>query len=197
MKLILLVVCGALIWGGFDGLRVNMSGSELAHFSIDDVEGDGIGDARYISVSGGVLEGTMVYEYDQKSGKVKSLIFPVVSRDNLFELMLGKGSAPMLYIERSPVPSGCVEENTFCLEDEDVEAYNGIVRVGLDSLDSESRELFTGNGIEVPDNAIFLDENAKPREAWSNALMMLLGIVGLVLMFRPKRGKEEPEPEAG
>ena len=62
MSPILVVIFLLVAWIGFDGLRDNFVHSELIEFSVDEVEGHGIGDARYITVRHATPQGTYIVD---------------------------------------------------------------------------------------------------------------------------------------
>lgn len=178
-RLIIILVCGVVLWEGADRVGVAMFNNDLQSFVIDDVESNGVGDARYIEVTGAMPEGTMVYTTDQDTGHVTDVVFPV---STLEKVILATEEEPVqatLYIVRDPNNMGeqsCTLDNDFCIEFEE-KSYTGIVQVGLNDMDDETQDLFVSNGIPISDDVIVLEENAKP-----TPLLRSFGLMGAALL---------------
>lgn len=199
LRLILIVVCGMVAWLGFDGARVALFNADLKSFTIEEVEANGIDGARYIEVTEAIPTGVVVYTEDQKSGAIDDIIFPVSTLEN-FVLTDDINPAPAtLYIKRKPgMRDGepCNEANDFCI-DMDVNTHVGIVQVGLNNMDEETRDLFVENGITLSEDSILLAEGEKPESAVMNLVLMGLAIIGLlVLLWSFTWGKKEEELSA-
>lgn len=178
-RIIIILVCGVVLWEGFDRVGVAMFNNDLQTFAIGDVESNGVGDARYIEVTSAMPEGTMVYTTDQDTGQVIDVVFPVSTFEKVILASEEEPIQATLYIVRDPNNMGeqsCTFDNDFCIEFEE-KSYTGIVQVGLNDMDDETRDLFVSNGIPISDDVIVLDENAKP-----TPLLKSFGLMGAALL---------------
>ena len=179
IRLIIILVCGVVLWEGGDRVGVALMSSELKTLSIEAVEAGEMDGARFIEVTEAVPEGTMVYTVDQDSGNVDDVVFPVSTLAKVILASEEEPIQPTLYIVRDPNNMGersCTLNNDFCIEFEP-QTYKGIVQVGLNDMDDETRDLFVNNGIDIPENVVVLAENNEP-----TPILRSLGLMGVALV---------------
>ena len=201
LRLIIILACGVFLWDGFDQVGVTMFNNEIKNFTIEEVENGGVGDARYIEVTDTFPAGIMVYTEDQDTGHVSDVVFPVTTLEKVVLATEDDPAQATLYILRDLDKMGeqsCTYDNDFCIAFE-LQTYKGIVQVGLNDMDDETRDLFVDNGLELPENVVVLAENKEP--AAISESLMTMGLALLILLialwsFTWGKGKGKGEDEA-
>lgn len=191
MRPILVVIFLLVAWIGFDGLRDSFVQSELIEFSVDEVEAQGVGAARYIAVRHATPQGTYIVDQGE-DGSVSRVIFPVTSAQKAAAVLGGEKVELRLYIERNTEGEVCNAANTFCIALQPA-SYRGTVIQGRDAIDAGTRDLFAGSEFEIPDDIILLSENSKPTFAWIHAAVLAFGLVGLGFNLRGSGAKEQKQ----
>ncbi len=189
MRPILVVIFLLTAWIGFDGLRDNFVHSELAEFTVDEVEAQGVGGARYLTVKHATPQGTYMVERDAE-GSVSRVIFPVTSAPKAAAALGGEKVELRLYIERTTEGEVCNAANGFCITMKP-SVFKGTVEKGIERIDAGTRELFAEAGFEIPDDIILLSENRKPGFGWIHAAVLAFGLLGLGYTLRGPVASEQ------
>ncbi len=189
MRPILVVIFLLTAWIGFDGLRDNFVHSELAEFTVDEVEAQGVGGARYLTVKHATPQGTYMVERDAE-GSVSRVIFPVTSAPKAAAALGGEKVELRLYIERTTEGEVCNAANGFCITMKP-SVFKGTVEKGIKRIDAGTRELFAEAGFEIPDDIILLSENRKPGFGWIHAAVLAFGLLGLGYTLRGPVASEQ------
>ncbi|HEY0738089.1 MAG TPA: hypothetical protein VGD69_24445 [Herpetosiphonaceae bacterium] len=196
---IALVFGGVLLYLAVDDLTVYFNHSELQSFTIEDIETNGVGDARYIEVADGSPIGAFVYE--TKNGVPVKLYYPLLSNTSI-ESYLEDDSQPLIakvVVSTERFESACVEQET-CAEP-GLRTVSGVVQVGLNSIDQETRDLFADSDFALDENVIYMDMDARPSIFWgllklAGGLAFLLYAIVPFFLGRMSRDKDIPLPTA-
>jgi tellurite resistance protein len=190
MRPLSVIIFLVIAWVGFTGLRDNFVHSELMEFSVDRVEAQGVGDARYIVVRHATPQGTYMVERGAEDGSVRRVIFPVTSARKAAAALGGEKVALRLYIERNTENEVCNAANTFCITMEPT-SFKGTIKKGGDAVDEGTRDLFAEAGFSIPENIIILSENRKPLFGWFDVAILAFGLIGLGFCLRGPGAKEQ------
>lgn len=199
-KLILLVLASMLAYYGFDGLTIN---KDLVEYSMENIEKKGIGDDRFIKLTGAYPTGEYVYHYDVENPNVANkIIFPLVSKKVFDKIEEGKTSKfPVkVLVKRSSAKfkRNCVASNS-CIDDviQQMDNYTvkGVVLPGLDDVDDETKELLNGSGLNIGNDVIFIEEDEEPKSNTKSILMLIGGIIGILLIIGSLFSNDEDEDE--
>ncbi len=200
--LVLLVAAAMGLWYGGDGLWVNLTSGKLTTFDIETVEKHGIGDNRYIRITGGTWSDGIVYQMNEKTHKVDHVIFALESAQTYRSHSDGKKTAVRVLVKKPANTSDSrlkkwLGENGADEESVDIQ---GVTRVGFDSIDDESKRLIESMNMKVDDAVIFLEEGSEPRALWMNLAMFVpsAGFFGLMVvgMFSKEEKDSETPDEA-
>lgn len=183
--LIVFVLACMGLWYGGDGLWVNMTSGKLTTFSIETVEEHGIGNNRYINITGGTWGQGYVYEYDQKTNNVKYIIFPLESLVTFEAVTDGEDASIHVLVKKK------ANTHTMRLDDwaenngaSDVQVeIQGVTMVGFDSIDEESRKLIESMDMKISENVIFIEEGAEPRSLTKNLLMFVPSLLFFIIII--------------
>lgn len=201
MRLIILIAACMGLWHGGDGLWVNLSSGKLTTFNINTVEEHGVGNSRFIKVTGGTWSNGLVYQVDQNTNQLDHVIFALESPETYIALEQGK-SAPVhvLVKKKTDVHVDKLEEwvQQNGGSDEEVE-IQGVTLVGFDSIDDESKSLIESMEMQLSDNVIFIDEGTEPRPITTNLAiffpsLLFIGFMGYGLTR--KKGEKASAAEA-
>lgn len=204
MRLALIAVFLYLIYAGFDGLKGD---DDLKKISMGELIKDGVGDSRYLEITGCYSKGDIVYKYSPKSpNKVTDIIFPVIDSAAFIDAIINEMALEfgdedssikqnkdlnktMLLIKRDPnkFSSTCISqgEDHTCLDDlltvDSISPFSikGTVQLGLNDVDSETRKLISSLNYNVSDKVIFLEENTEPKGKALSFFMILGGFLGI------------------
>jgi hypothetical protein len=205
MRFLLIGLFLYIIYYGYDGMRGD---NDLKKLSMDELMKEGIGDSRYLEITGCYSTADIVYKYSQKSpNQVTDVIFPVLDSTSFFEAIFNEiesvygdsstqsskfKNKTMLLIKRDPnkFSSNCISirDDHSCLDDlvheDSITPFSvkGTVLLGLDDLDSETKNLISSLNYNISDKVIFLEENSEPKGKVLSFLMILGGILGLVVV---------------
>lgn len=195
--IVALVFGGVLLYLAYDDMTVYFNHSDLQSFTIEDVEADGIGEARYIEVSDGSPIGAFVYE--TKNGVPTTLYYPLVSTSSI-DNYLEDDSQPLIakvVVSTDRFESACVEQEN-CAEP-GLRTVKGVVQVGLNSIDQETRDLFADSDFALDENVIYMDADKQPQIIWGllklgGGVAFLLYAIGPFFLGRFSRQKDIPLP---
>lgn len=218
MKFYILIACAFLGYYGFDGLRGDHN---LKSMTLEEVEESGVGNSRFLEISNCFGLGNFVYKYDEKNpDKVTDVIFPVVSKkvfDDYFENISYDGEeivsgveeiSTVLLVKRSAskFTADCFNNNESCLDDlldfDDEDFFDngftvkGVTLVGLEDVDSETKELILSLDYKMGDKVLFLEEDAEPRGMLLSFLMLGGGLIGALAIGASYLKKKDPEVES-
>lgn len=196
---IALVFGGVLLYLAYDDLTVYFNHSELQTFTIEDVETNGVGESRYIEVTDGSPIGSFVYE--TRNGVPNKLYYPLLSPSSI-DSYLEDDSQPLIakvVVSTERFESACVEAENCA--DPGLRTVKGVVQVGLNSIDQETRDLFADSDFALDENVIYMDSDAQPQILW--ALLKLAGGIAFLLyaivpffLGRSSSEKDIPLPTA-
>lgn len=197
--IIALVFGGVLLYLAYDDLTVYFNHSELQSFTIENVEANGIGEARYIEVADGSPIGAYVYE--TKNGVPTKLYYPLLSPSSI-DSYLEDDSQPLIakvVVSTARFESACVEQENCA--DPGLRTVKGVVQVGLNSIDQETRNLFADSDFALDENVIYMDADKEPQIFWGllklgGGLAFLLYAIGPFFWSRFSRNKDIPLPTA-
>jgi len=175
MHLILLILAGMGLWHGGDGLWVNMTSGKLTTFSVETVEDHGIGNNRFINITGGTWGGGVAYQYDQDNHQVDFVIYPLVSADTYTEIAEGNDSSIQILVKKTAHTSEAnldswLEEQGMNLDEVTVQ---GVTLVGFNAIGDEFKDLIESMDMTVSDSVIFLEEDSEPRALLNNLAMFI------------------------
>jgi hypothetical protein len=195
--IIALVVAGVLLWMGYDDLMVYLNHSEVKTFAIEDIEQGGIGDARYIEVGDGSPIGTFVYE--TRDNVPTKLYYPLLSEESI-GAFLEDESQPLIakvVVSTSKFEAACIEQENCA--DPGARTVRGVVQVGLNSIDQETRDLFADSSFALDENVVYIDADSEPQMLWGMiklgaGLLFLIYAIGSLLWNRLTRSKDIPLP---
>jgi hypothetical protein len=181
----LAIVCGVfgLIYGGIDGLYGD---TELKTVSLADLSKESKGNSRYLEITGCYVAGDFVYSYDKNTTKVLSVIFPVISAEQISDYISpGLATTKLIVIRDQKKFSPDCAENETCLSDfDDIPdegfTIRGMTVWGFDNIDSETEELIRTLNYSISSDVVVLKENDMPETTKTGSVLMLLG--GILLL---------------
>lgn len=198
-RVFLLLLSAFVTWLGFDMVRVSAAGTEVHTVSIEAVERDGVGAARYLDITGGLTDGSYVYSYLESTGTVTEVIYPVASGDTWAGMFDGSPTTIHVLVRDDGIRGDCHRSDD-CVQSGPADV-RGVTRVGWNALDRETRELLEDVDYQIAGDVVFLDLGSAPASAGSGLLVLLLGVgLGLVVVGPPvvgawrARGGGRPDP---
>ena len=175
MRLIILIVACMGLWYGGDGLWVNLSSGKLTTFNINTVEEHGIGNNRFINITGGTWSQGLVYQMDENTGKLDHVIFALESAETYIAIESGQDAPVHVLVKKQAhvhedhlgewvTQNGGSEEEV---------TIQGVTMVGFDSIDDESKSLIESMNMQLSDSVIFIEEGTEPRSLITNLAMFI------------------------
>lgn len=197
MRIYLLLAALYLSYLGYDGIGGNQ---EMVKTSVENIVKNGVGDNRYLEVSGCFATGDIVYEYEESNpNSVDQVYFPVIVKEEFIAKILGESSEEaetkakvhvIVKRDKTKYKPECIiagEDGHTCLDDiadfssdkyyEDGLILKGTVRVGADEIGQKKLDLFKTMNYEFADNLILIEENEEMRGEFLSWLMLIGGIV--------------------
>lgn len=197
MRIYLLFGALYLSYLGYDGIGGNQ---ELVKTSVDDIVKNGVGDNRYLEISGCFSTGAIVYEYEEsKPTSVDQVYFPVIPKEDFYAKFIGELSKEaatktkvhvIVKRDKTKYKPECIGSGTddhTCLDDivdfdsdkylEDGLVLKGTVRVGADEIGQKKLDLFKTINYEIADNLILVEENETMRGKFLSWLMLIGGMI--------------------
>lgn len=176
-------------WWGFDSVRVSHYSSELATFTMDDIEKNGIGDKRYIKITDAFWDGSYVYQAKVKKRdrevkpdtEIEFIEYPLLSTNDAAAMSEGKPVTAKVIVLRNldnvkfKDLESWTEQNVKYGRTTDVE---GVTRVGLDSLESESKRILQSLDMKINDDVIFVEAGRKPNSTVYGLGVLLASAIG-------------------
>ena len=186
IRLIIIIAAAIGIWNGADGLWVNITSGSLTTFDIRTVEKHGIGNNRYIKITGGTWGSSYTYQVNEKSDDVHYIIYSLQSPETYSNIIDGKNATVHVIVKKPAyIPANNLDKWTTAngSDDDEVEAQ-GVTLVGLDSISSGHIDLIESMNITVSDSVIFLEEGTEPRSIITNLLMLIISSLIIYLLMR-------------
>ena len=150
MLIVFVLACMGLWYGG-DGLWVNMTSGKLTTFSIESVEEHGIGNNRFVNITGGTWGQGYVYEYDQETKAVDHVVFALESPETYMAINDGEKAVIHVLVKKKANTSTLrlddwVGENG---ADEDSVIIQGVTLVGFDAIDDGTKNLIESMDVKI------------------------------------------------
>ncbi|GEM_PF-2730316 len=216
MKIYFLLGALYLCYLGYDGIGGNQ---EMVKTSVDEIVKNGVGDNRYLEISGCYATGDIVYEYEESNPKsVDQVYFPVIPKEEFYAKVLGELSEEavtktkvhvIVKRDKTKYKPECIaagEDGHTCLDDivdfnsdnylENGLVLKGTVRVGADEIGQKKLDLFKTMNYEFAENLILIEENEKMRGKFLSWLMLIGGvIISLVILVSYVYKKDQGSSE--
>jgi hypothetical protein len=175
------------------------SEKEAFKITLDEVEKSGLGNHKYVKITGAYAPGPFVYEYKTKygvKGNVDHIIYPVVSLNKLSDYISSGASAKLKakVIVKMDTSFPVSRVNSFEFDSSAVE-LEGMVRSGFEGMSDEDKKLLKGDALDLDENFIYLVKE-KPMGYGVSFGSTGLGIVILFLIFGNPMKKKEDNPVA-
>jgi hypothetical protein len=126
-RVIVLLGCIIVFINGCNSLISQHFGThKLRTFSMDEVIGNGIGDADFVEIHGAWQTGDFVYVPPRRGEKKGIILYPLLADRELTEADAGRKVAPRLIVWTEDFDPACVEQKN-CIERKEV-TLKGIIR---------------------------------------------------------------------
>jgi hypothetical protein len=172
-------------WHSYDILQLSYFEANNTPFTIESVEKEGVGNKRFVSITNGVFDGNIVYEYNEETKHVSSIIYPIISREQQQNALFSEQPLMIKILVKQKVDTS-VEELDKWIEQQKIIKKNsnikGIVFFGLKSIDKKNKALVQSN-FHLYDNFIFLEEGRTPKPLIVSASSFFISIIGIILSF--------------
>ena len=185
VRIIITLIAIAGVLNGLDGLWINLTpAGKLKSFEIEAVENNGIGNSRYINVTGGVLGGGIAYEYDKKKDNVEYIVYPVVSRGKYAAIESGENIEVQLLVKKKAnIPLDNMEN----IQDLDgmIQAnVEGVTLAGFRPVKNDIKEMIEAMNLKVSNSVVFMEDGRVPTPLGWNMLNFFGSMLVLMFIFR-------------
>jgi len=168
----------------YDELTISFFDANKTPFTIESVETHGVGDNRFIRITGGLWDEKIVYQYehqeletDKTQGKVKFILLHLVSPNSVNQAMV------QVLVKKATheLPVGKIQEfiSTQLPNPFDIA---GVLRKGFQSLNEETKNLIQEH-MEVAEPFILIDLDASPTPLLLSFLIFLMSLAGILFGF--------------
>lgn len=165
-------------WYGYDALQVSLRGRAPKKVTLEELESAGIGDARYVELTGIAVYPHLVYEYPRgsKTRSVLAVFYPLVSKKTLKDMLENEKPKRKIrvIVRRDDLDDATIQRITAAKRITElapwikVETVRGVTQRGLGRLPARVRELINKKSgtSAVADNVIYLQKGQTPLALW-------------------------------
>lgn len=170
IRLLIILACVVVFINGCNSVISQHFGThKLRTYTIEEVAGDGLGDADFVEVENAWLPGDFVYKAAKSPSNPGVIIYPVLTREQLALRDSGRQVEPALIAWTTDFPAQCVDAGN-CIERGQI-TLKGIVR----DLPKDRRAagLLGEKGYLISETALRIEHGREPLAWYWNVLMML------------------------